>query len=272
MAARSSSTRWASFRSTSRSSSCAPSRRARSTRSAASARSRSTCASSRRPTATFPGREGRPLPRGPLLPELVFPIRPALRERKEDVPALVDCFVKRFNVEEGEAIGQPPEPWLFWPPSTGPGTSASLRTRSIAPSCSPTPYLQPHDFPAISGVAPPAQPAEAASTVAAVIPTAGQLMPDVPLAVPVRILDERGHLRTPGRDRARPHPARHRDLRRPHERSGEAPRHRPLDPLPRGPAYQGPGGRDQERGAMKPPKTPRTGPTKCPDAQQRSRP
>ena len=30
----------------------------------------------------------------------VFPIEaPALRERKQDVPALVDCFVKRFNVE-----------------------------------------------------------------------------------------------------------------------------------------------------------------------------
>src|ERR1700719_2888961 len=35
----------------------------------------------------------------------VFPIEaPALRERKEDVPALVDCFVKRFNVEEGKSV------------------------------------------------------------------------------------------------------------------------------------------------------------------------
>ena len=35
----------------------------------------------------------------------VFPIEaPALRERKEDVPALVDCFVRRFNVEEGKSV------------------------------------------------------------------------------------------------------------------------------------------------------------------------
>src|SRR5690606_18236539 len=35
----------------------------------------------------------------------VFPIEaPALRERKEDVPALVDAFVRRFNVEEGKAV------------------------------------------------------------------------------------------------------------------------------------------------------------------------
>src|SRR6185437_8314608 len=41
----------------------------------------------------------------------VFPIEaPALRERKQDVPALVDCFVKRFNVEEGKSVvGAAPE-------------------------------------------------------------------------------------------------------------------------------------------------------------------
>ena len=55
------------------------------------------------------------------------------------------------------------------------------------------PYLQPHDFPAISGVAPPAHFLEAQP---ASPPTASQLMPEASLAVPVRILDERGHLRT----------------------------------------------------------------------------
>jgi DNA-binding NtrC family response regulator len=59
------------------------------------------------------------------------------------------------------------------------------------------PYLQPHDFPAISGVAPPAQPAEpAAGGVVNVLPVDGRLVPDMPQATPVRFLDERGHLRT----------------------------------------------------------------------------
>jgi DNA-binding NtrC family response regulator len=129
----------------------------------------------------------------------VFPIEaPALRERKEDVPALVDCFVKRFNVEEGKTVvGATPETMAFlaafdWPGNVRQLENAVYRAIVLADA----PYLQPHDFPAISGVAPPAHPAEAAPTVTAVIPTAGQLMPDVPLLAPVRILDERGHLRT----------------------------------------------------------------------------
>ncbi|HEX7925694.1 MAG TPA: sigma-54 dependent transcriptional regulator, partial [Bradyrhizobium sp.] len=41
----------------------------------------------------------------------VFPIEaPALRERRGDIPALVDCFVRRFNVEEGKSVvGATPE-------------------------------------------------------------------------------------------------------------------------------------------------------------------
>jgi DNA-binding NtrC family response regulator len=58
------------------------------------------------------------------------------------------------------------------------------------------PYLQPHDFPAISGVAPPVAPAESPSSVMVVPVASGHMMPDIPQAVPVRILDERGHLRT----------------------------------------------------------------------------
>jgi len=35
----------------------------------------------------------------------VFPIEaPALRERRSDIPALVDAFVRRFNVEEGKRV------------------------------------------------------------------------------------------------------------------------------------------------------------------------
>jgi len=129
----------------------------------------------------------------------VFPIEaPALRERKEDVPALVDAFVKRFNIEEGKSVvGATPEAMAYlcafeWPGNVRQLENAVYRAIVLADA----PYLQPHDFPAISGVAPPAAPAERPPSAIAITPVGGQLMPDLPQAVPVRILDERGHLRT----------------------------------------------------------------------------
>ena len=131
----------------------------------------------------------------------VFPIEaPALRDRKEDVPALVDCFVKRFNVEEGKTVVGATSETLAclsafdWPGNVRQLENAVYRAIVLADA----PYLQPHDFPAISGVAPPAPAAEPAQALAAAMtPAVGQLMPDLPTAtVPVRILDERGHLRT----------------------------------------------------------------------------
>jgi DNA-binding NtrC family response regulator len=127
----------------------------------------------------------------------VFPIEaPALRERKEDVPALVDCFVRRFNVEEGKSVvGASSETMAFltafdWPGNVRQLENAVYRAIVLADA----PYLQPHDFPAISGVAAPApedheQPAASASAPA---PTAAEGSADTP----VRILDARGHLRT----------------------------------------------------------------------------
>ncbi|HEX4712390.1 sigma-54 dependent transcriptional regulator [Phenylobacterium sp.] len=129
----------------------------------------------------------------------VFPVEaPALRERKEDVPALVDAFVKRFNVEEGKSVvGATPETMSYlcafdWPGNVRQLENAVYRAIVLADA----PYLQPHDFPAISGVAPPAAPAEGPPASISITPVGGQLMPDLPQAVPVRILDERGHLRT----------------------------------------------------------------------------
>ncbi|MEW5683425.1 MAG: sigma-54 dependent transcriptional regulator [Pseudomonadota bacterium] len=128
----------------------------------------------------------------------VFPIEaPSLRERKDDVPALLDCFVRRFNVEEGKSVvGASPETVACLMAYDWPGNVRQLENavyRAIV--LSDAPYLQPHDFPAISGVAaPPPEyvpaPAPAPTydaTAATAAPAAEQ---------PVRILDGRGHLRT----------------------------------------------------------------------------
>jgi len=131
----------------------------------------------------------------------VFPVEaPALRERKDDIAPLVEHFIRRFNIEEGKAVvGAAPETMAClsnfdWPGNVRQLENAVYRAIVLADA----PYLQPHDFPAISGVAPPAPAAEPAQALAAAMtPAVGQLMPDLPTAtVPVRILDERGHLRT----------------------------------------------------------------------------
>jgi len=131
----------------------------------------------------------------------VFPVEaPALRDRKEDVPALVDHFVRRFNVEEGKAVvGAAPETLACltafdWPGNVRQLENAVYRAIVLADA----PYLQPYDFPAISGVAPPApdpsQPATAVSP--SPPPSAGEMTAAMPKEAPVRILDDRGHLRT----------------------------------------------------------------------------
>jgi len=130
----------------------------------------------------------------------VFPIEaPALRERREDIPALVDAFIRRFNVEEGKnVVGAAPETMACltgfdWPGNVRQLENAVYRAIVLADA----PYLQPHDFPSISGVAAPppeAEPKRLASFGPA--PTSGELLAEVAKDAPVRILDGRGHLRT----------------------------------------------------------------------------
>jgi DNA-binding NtrC family response regulator len=131
----------------------------------------------------------------------VFPIEaPALRERRDDIPALVDTFVRRFNVEEGKTVvGASPETLAFltafdWPGNVRQLENAVYRAIVLADA----PYLQPHDFPAISGVAapPPEMTAQTTASTQISLPSAEQLMAEMPLEAPVRILDARGHLRT----------------------------------------------------------------------------
>lgn len=128
----------------------------------------------------------------------VFPIEaPSLRERKEDVPALLDCFVRRFNVEEGKSVvGASPETVACLMAYDWPGNVRQLENavyRAIV--LSDAPYLQPHDFPAISGVAaPPPEYVPAAAPAPSAEAVAGSAAPAP--EQPVRILDARGHLRT----------------------------------------------------------------------------
>ncbi len=127
----------------------------------------------------------------------VFPIEaPALRERREDIPALLEHFVRRFNVEEGKRVaGATPETLQMLQAFEWPGNVRQLENavyRAIV-LCD-GPYLQAHDFPAISGQAAPIEPSEAPAQPVSGVDLTGAL-PPLPDA-PVRILDDRGHLRT----------------------------------------------------------------------------
>jgi DNA-binding NtrC family response regulator len=128
----------------------------------------------------------------------VFPIEaPSLRERREDIPALVEHFIRRFNVEEGKRVAGASAETLAlltaheWPGNVRQLENAVYRAIVLADA----PYLQPYDFPAVSGLQPPVDSAPAPAP--ASLPAALQLtVDDMPKSAPVRVLDERGHLRT----------------------------------------------------------------------------
>jgi DNA-binding NtrC family response regulator len=130
----------------------------------------------------------------------VYPIEaPSLRERREDIPALVEAFIRRFNVEEGKrVVGAAPETIQLlcaheWPGNVRQLENAVYRAIVLADS----PYLLPHDFPAVSGMAlPPIETAAMPDLSSLNLPSAAELMDEVRAEAPVRILDGRGHLRT----------------------------------------------------------------------------
>jgi DNA-binding NtrC family response regulator len=124
----------------------------------------------------------------------VFPVEaPPLRDRREDIPALVDHFIRRFNVEEGKRVaGASAETLALLTAHDWPGNVRQLENavyRAIV--LSESPHLQPYDFPAVSGLKPPLEsPIQAGPP-----PTAEQLLAELSKEAPVRVLDERGHLR-----------------------------------------------------------------------------
>ena len=133
----------------------------------------------------------------------VFPIEaPSLRERREDIPALIDHFIARFNVEEGKRVAGCSGETLAllcafdWPGNVRQLENAVYRAIVLADA----PFLQPHDFPAISGVAAsflPMGPADGdRDAVQGLSDADGSIdLPPLP-DTPIRILDDRGHLRT----------------------------------------------------------------------------
>jgi DNA-binding NtrC family response regulator len=131
----------------------------------------------------------------------VFPIEaPSLRQRKEDIPALVDHFIRRFNVEEGKnVVGASLETLACltafdWPGNVRQLENAVYRAIVLADA----PYLQPYDFPSISGQAAPmpeAAPATAPASAPAAVMSAQELIAEAPAGAPVRRCP-RGHLRT----------------------------------------------------------------------------
>jgi len=131
----------------------------------------------------------------------VLPLEaPSLRERRDDIPALVEAFVSRFNVEEGKRVqGASPETLQIlcgydWPGNVRQLENAVYRAIVLADA----PYLQPHDFPSISGVSAPMPALTSTAPMVAPamgIPGAQDLIADMPNSAPVRFLDEKGHLR-----------------------------------------------------------------------------
>ncbi len=87
----------------------------------------------------------------------VFPLEmPSLRERMEDIPALVEHFIARFNASEGTRInGASDEALRMLSAFDWPGNVRQLENSVFrAVVLCETETLQPHDFPQISGVLP----------------------------------------------------------------------------------------------------------------------
>ncbi len=129
----------------------------------------------------------------------VFPIEaPSLRERRDDIPALIDHFIRRFNIEEGKRVtGVAADALQMLASYEWPGNVRQLENtvyRAIVLADSP--HLQAFDFPAISGVVAPVPAAlPAGVTPASLVAEHHEAIAALHQDSPVRILDEAGHLR-----------------------------------------------------------------------------
>lgn len=129
----------------------------------------------------------------------VFPIEmPSLRDRKEDLPALVDHFIRRFNAREGMSITGASQETLGmvaahdWPGNVRQLENSIFRAMILCEN----EELQPIDFPQISGLTPNYDILNAATSVAAPVNAAEAAAElNSPLGGPVSIMDDEGELR-----------------------------------------------------------------------------
>jgi len=127
----------------------------------------------------------------------VFPIQvPPLRERREDIAALSEHFIKRFNAQERLNInGVTSETMEILKNHEWKGNVRQLENTIFrAMILSDEDHLQPHDFPQISGVTPMISSnttSQETGTLEALVETAGN-----PQNEAVTVLDRDGHLRT----------------------------------------------------------------------------
>ena len=124
----------------------------------------------------------------------VFPIHvPPLRDRLEDIPALVEHFVKRFNAAERLSVsGAENDTLIMLKSHHWPGNIRQLENsifRAMILSDGHT--LRPHDFPQISGLA-PVMSTESDDPMKGLMSSVDVVQEDTE----VSILDRDGHLRT----------------------------------------------------------------------------
>lgn len=124
----------------------------------------------------------------------VFPIQvPALRERREDIPALLEHFVKRFNAQERLSVSGASTETLDmlrgfeWPGNVRQLENAIFRAMILSDGET----LKPQDFPQISGLTPSFTVQENSATKSFSPSSAGLMEESL-----VSIMDRDGHLRT----------------------------------------------------------------------------
>ncbi len=124
----------------------------------------------------------------------VFPIQvPSLRERREDVPALLEHFIKRFNAQERLSVSGVTQATLDmlkafeWPGNVRQLENAVFRAMILSDGHK----LQPQDFPQISGVTPNVS-SPSSDPLSALVSSQS----DDPEDNQVQILDREGHLRS----------------------------------------------------------------------------
>jgi DNA-binding NtrC family response regulator len=129
----------------------------------------------------------------------VFPLdMPSLRERREDIPALVDHFVGRFNASEGAKVsGAAADTMRMLCAYDWPGNVRQLENAVFrAVVLSDGEVLRPQDFPQICGLVPESSGSQPAPDLRASLPIAANDSAPVSAPSPVAITDADGELRS----------------------------------------------------------------------------